>query len=151
MVTDTQTDTQTKYRNPRCACAPRVKNGTCGTGDYRYFSGFPFLLSLLAYITFAFTESAFFYHIFSFFTLVYLGIVLICQPFKQLRHNFIASVMVSALLLGCMSMIIKNVDSSSYEYSSASLILLSAAQCLPFICPLGLACLKLMCNERQPR
>ena len=120
---------------------------TCGTRDYRYFSGFPFLLSLLAYITFAFTESTF-YHIFSFFTLFYLGIVLICQPFKQLRHNFIVSVMGTALLLGCTSMIIKNMDSSFYEYSSASLILLSAAQCLPFICLLGLACLKLMCSER---
>ena len=26
-VTDKQTDTQSKYRNPRCACAPRVNDG----------------------------------------------------------------------------------------------------------------------------
>ena len=28
--TDRQTDTQNDYRNPRCACAPRVNNYACG-------------------------------------------------------------------------------------------------------------------------
>jgi len=34
--TDTHTDTQTKYSNPRCACAPRVNNYCGGAGINRY-------------------------------------------------------------------------------------------------------------------
>ena len=61
MVTDGHTDTQTKYCNPRCACAPRVNNGrlvaafgvvgtrvaTSQLGDYTINSGASTILSPL--------------------------------------------------------------------------------------------------------
>ena len=38
METDTHTDTQNDYRNPRCACAPRVNNDTLYTVIVRGFA-----------------------------------------------------------------------------------------------------------------
>ena len=39
--TDTHTDTQNDYRNPRCACAPRVKNEVdIGPAAGRAFRGY---------------------------------------------------------------------------------------------------------------
>ena len=35
IVVDKQTDTQTNYCNPHCACAPRVNNENCGRADVR--------------------------------------------------------------------------------------------------------------------
>ena len=116
------------------------KDGTNGTRDYRYFSIFPFLFPLVCYITFAVTESSFLYNLVSFFGLLYIAILLVLQPFKQIKHNFITACMLFSLVLGSWSMIINNTFSTSAEYFSMSMILFTVSQSIPYIYVLCLTC-----------
>ena len=119
------------------------KDGTNGTTNYRYFSVFPFLFPLVMHTTFTLTQCSIFYHYASFFALLYIAILLVLRPFKQLLHNFITAAMLAAVVIGCWSMIINNSDSTSPEYIYASLVLLTVSSCIPFIYVLGLALKKL--------
>ena len=49
--TNRQTDRQIKYRNPRCACAPRVNNSPTPTYVYRTFSKTKLIAALDGIIT----------------------------------------------------------------------------------------------------
>ena len=125
------------------------KDGTSGTKDYRFFSVFPFIFPLVACSVFTATKCTFFYHFASFFAILYLTLVLVLQPFKQFMHNVINAIMLTALVLGCWSIIISNIDSTSPLYINFSIILLTVSLCVPFVYALGLACFvtkKVLCS-----
>ena len=120
------------------------KDGTNGTRDYRYFSVFPFLFPLVIRTTFILTQCSIVYHYASFFALLYIAILLVLRPFKQLLHNFITAAMLAAVVIGLWSMIINNNDSTSPEYIYTSFALLTVSSCIPFIYVVGLALKKLI-------
>ena len=117
------------------------KNGTNGTKDYRCFSGFLFFFPFVGYITFFVTKCSFLYLLLSFFTLVYLSLVLVLKPFKRSFHNQVTVLMLIALLAQCCSLIISNTNSISTEYSNVSFGLLVLAVCIPLLYLLVLVCL----------
>ena len=105
-----------------------------------FFCVFPFLFPLIVCSVFTVTKCVFFYHFASFFGILYLTLILVLQPFKQFMHNVITAIMLTALVLGCWSMIINNADSTSPLYQYFSIILLTVSLCIPFVYALGLAC-----------
>ena len=74
------------------------KDGTNGTKDYRYFSGFLLLLSLVLNLTFSQTLSSFYYPMATISILIYLILHLAFLPYKQQIHNYITIVILSCLL-----------------------------------------------------
>ena len=74
------------------------KDGTNGTKDYRYFSGFLLLLSLILNLTFLQTLSGFYYPMATVSILIYLILHLVFLPYKRQIHNYITIVILSCLL-----------------------------------------------------
>ena len=74
------------------------KDGTNGTKDYRYFSGFLLLLKLVIDITFSQTLSSFFYPMATIFIFFYLILHLTFLPYKRQIHNYITIAVLSCLL-----------------------------------------------------
>ena len=132
------------------------KDGTNGTKDYRHFSGFLLLLSLILPITFSQTVSSFYYPMASIFTLLYLTLLIVFQPYKKNAHNCIMIVMVTAFLWGYWGMIINigvqgivnkyelqiiHADSGSIRgIWLISIILMCVAFTIPTLYLLGLMC-----------
>ena len=75
------------------------KNGTDGTKDYRYFSGFLVLMEIILFTTFTLTLSAFYYPIFSIFIVLYCTLFVVFQPYKKWIHNFITIAMATSFLI----------------------------------------------------
>ena len=115
------------------------KDGTDGTKDYRFFSGFLFLLPLLTYVSFSLTDSIFFFCIMSIWIVIYLTLLLLFQPFKKSHHNYITITMLTALLALCWCFPINNVNTK--ENYILSMILAVTSMSVPFIYLFGLICL----------
>ena len=115
------------------------KDGTDGTKDYRFFSGFLLLFPLLTYVSFSLTASIFFYCIASIWIVIYLTLVLLFQPFKKTLHYYITITMLTALLALCWSAPINNANTN--ENYTLSIILAVTSMSVPFIYLLGLVCI----------
>ena len=115
------------------------KDGTNGTKDYRFFSGFLLLLPLLTYISFSLTDSIFFYCIASIWIVIYLTLLLLFQPFKKTLHFYITITMLTALLALGWSFPINNANTN--ESYILSLILAVTSMSVPFIYLFGLICI----------
>ena len=129
------------------------KDGTNGTKDYRYFSGFLLFLPLALAVTFSLTQSSFYLPVASLWVLVYLTLHLVFQPFKQKLHNYITFGVITALLGLYIGLTINtsalawlfamNLD-SDYEgtksFLSMSIVLTLTSCSVPFLYLLGLAC-----------
>ena len=74
------------------------KDGTNGTKDYRYFSGFTLLLPVMLYVTYAITKTVFMIPIICIGIVLSLSSHIIFQPFKNSKHNIIMAVMLCASL-----------------------------------------------------
>ena len=74
------------------------KDGTNGTKDYRYFSGFLLLLNLVLNLTFSQTLSSFFYPMATISILIYLILHLAFLPYKRQIHNYITIAVLTCLL-----------------------------------------------------
>ena len=127
------------------------KDGTNGTKDYRYFSGFLLLLVLVLNLTFASTVSSFYFPIASIFILLYLILHLMFQPFKQRLHNYITAGMTTALLVAYCGIIINigivSIKIVPFEHGGTtkgvwlvSIILIFAAMFCIVLHLLGLVC-----------
>ena len=131
------------------------KDGTNGTKDYRYFSGFLLFLPLALSLTFSVTQSRFYFPVASLWILVYLTLHLVFQPFKRLLHNYITFGMITALLgiyicqattniLSALAWpFAMNLDSDfegTKSFLSVSIALILTSCSVPFLYLLGLAC-----------
>ena len=128
------------------------KDGTNGTKDYRYFSGFFFLLGLVLNLTFSQTLSSFYYPMASIFLLIYLILHLVFQPYKQKIHNYITIVMVTCSMGAYWGNII-NMEAVSlktlpFEFGGTtegfwliSIILMIFSISVPFMYIFGLLCI----------
>ena len=115
------------------------KDGTDGTKDCRFFSGFLLLFPLLTYISFSQTDSIFFYCIVSIWIVIYLTLTLLFQPFKKTLHYYITITMLIALLALCWSAPINNANTN--ENYTLSFILAVTSMSVPFIYLFGLVCI----------
>ena len=75
------------------------KDGTNGTRDCRYFSGFLLLFQLIENVTFLLTKSSFYYPIAGLWLLLYLILHLLFRPYKRSVHNYVTATMLLALLV----------------------------------------------------
>ena len=129
------------------------KDGTNGTKDYCYFSGFLLFLPLALSLTFSITKSSFYFPLASLWILVYLTLHLVFQPFKQQLHNYITFGMMTALLGLYFGQTINtnalawpfvmNLDSDiegTKSFLSVSIALILTSCSVPFLYLLGLAC-----------
>ena len=80
------------------------KDGTNGTKDYRFLSGFTMLVPVALDLIFAVTKSAFLIPITCIVLLLFIGLHLIFLPFKYSGHNKVMVVMLSTLLCAVFSM-----------------------------------------------
>ena len=126
-------------------------NGTINTKDYRYFSGFLLLLSLVLNLTFSQTLSVFYYPMATIFILIYLILNLAFLPYKRQINNFI-TIAVLACLLGFYWSNIMNTEAVSmkalpYEFGGTtegfwfvSVILGVGSVSIPLLYVIGLLC-----------
>ena len=127
------------------------KDGTNGTKDYRYFSGFLLLLSLILNLTFSQTLSSFYYPMATIFILIYLILHLVFLPYKRQIYNVI-TIAVLACLLGAYWGSIMNNEAVSmkalpYEFGGTtegfwfvSIILIVGSVSIPLLYVIGLLC-----------
>ena len=135
------------------------KDGTNGTKDYRYFSGFFLLLPLALTLTLSQTLSSFFYPVASIWILVYLVLYLLFQPFKCQRHNYITIAMITALLGIYWGMVINmgvlgkpfNNQGILRIFWFVSIILMAISIPVPLLYLLGLVCvlIKWRCDQQR--
>lgn len=118
------------------------KDGTGGTRDYRYFSGLLLLFQLVPYLVLTLTQSSFFYITLSFFTHLYLCIILIFRPYKQYRHNLVMSLMLSVIIVMFWSMIMLNWNRVFADFVIFPILLLTVSVCLLFLCFVVLICIQ---------
>ena len=115
------------------------KDGTDGTKDYRFFSGFLLLGPLITYVSLSQTDSIFFFCIASIWIVIYLTLLFLFQPFKKSSHNYITITMITALLALCWSSFMNNANTN--ENYTLSFILAVTSMSVPFIYLFGLACI----------
>ena len=127
------------------------KDGTNGTKDYRYFSGFLLLLSLVLSLTFSQTLSSFYYPMATISILIYLILHLAFLPYKCQHHNFIAIAILSCLLgaywgnIMNMEAVSKKPLPSEFEGTTegfwlVSIILIVGSVSILFLYVIGLFC-----------
>ena len=130
------------------------KDGTNGTRDCRYFSGFLLLFQLIENVTFLLTKSSFYYPIAGLWLLLYLILHLLFRPYKRSVHNYVTATMLLALLVFFWSIAtstgIMAVQGGSfsdryiYDYEGlwlASTIFTVVSICIPILYPFGLVSL----------
>lgn len=74
------------------------KDGTNGTRDYRFFSGFLLLIKFMFCATFWMTHTNVYYSVASVWILVYCSLVASCKPYKKMRDNYITIVVLATFL-----------------------------------------------------
>lgn len=74
------------------------KDGTNGTRDYRFFSGFILLIKYTFCATFWMTHRNVYYSATSVWILVYCSLVASCKPYKKMRDNYITIVVLATFL-----------------------------------------------------
>lgn len=74
------------------------KDGTNGTRDYRFFSGFLLLIKFMFCATFWTTHKNIYYSVTSTYILVYCSLVASCKPYKKMRDNYITIAVLATFL-----------------------------------------------------
>ena len=127
------------------------KDGTNGTKDYRYFSGFLLLLNLVLNLTFSQTLSSFYYPMASIVILTYLFLHLAFLPYKQQIHNYITITILSCLLgayWGCimnievvsMKPLLSEFGGTTEGFWLVSIILMVGSASIPLLYVTGVFC-----------
>ena len=118
------------------------KDGTNGTKDYRFFSGFMLLVPMILYLTFILTKFTLFYTIGGVWVLIYLTLHLTFKPFKSATHNYTMIVMLTTIF-GILLCLASNVVTLNLQYFRqrfiwSQWILLVIWLSLPFVYVCGL-------------
>ena len=130
------------------------KDGTNNTRDFRYLSGFLFLVPLMVQLTYTIIQSSMYYPVVSVLILIYLTLHLIFRPYKRSIHNYITITMLMFLLtchlsLALNSEVIALILSGNFIFKynvpfdgvfSFSIILLFLSISIAFLYILGLLC-----------
>ena len=114
------------------------KNGTNGSKDYRFFSGFILLFPLIVFLTFVLTKSIIFHVLSCIWIILYITLHLVFMPFKCAHHNYTVITMLTALLGAYWGVVLAIFSEQTPHLHIFFVILLSVSLSVPYLYLLGL-------------